>query len=97
MLIIDDIAPNIPFILMQRKGFVVMNTNQKNIEDALKWDYNYIIVQNEYFIPEIYTPYPNILSKLNKIADNGKISVCKLSANNQQSLLDLLIFAFNPK
>ena len=90
MLVIDAVAPNIPFILMQRKGFAVMKTNQENIEEALKWDYDYIVVQNEYFIPEIYTPYPGILSKLNKIADNGKISVCTLSDNYQQSLLDFL-------
>jgi hypothetical protein len=90
MLVIDAVAPNIPFILMQRKGFAVMKTNQENIEEALKWDYDYIVVQNEYFIPEIYMPYPDILSKLNKIANNGKISVCKLSDNNQQSLLDFL-------
>ncbi len=90
MLVIDAVAPNMPFILMQRKGFAVMNTNQKNMEEALKWDYDYIVVQNEYFIPEIYTPYPGILSKLNKIADNGKISVCTLSDNNQQSLLGFI-------
>ncbi len=90
MLVIDAVAPNIPFILMQRKGFAVMNTNKENIEEALKWDYNYIVVQNEYFIPEIYTSYPGILSKLHKIADNGKISVCTLTDNNQQSFLDFI-------
>lgn len=90
MLVIDAVAPNIPFILMQRKGFAVMNTNRENIEEALKWDYDYIVVQNEYFIPEIYSPYPGILSKLNKIADNGKILVCTLCDNNRQSLFDFI-------
>ncbi len=90
ILVIDAVAPNIPFILMQRKGYAVMNTNQENIEEALKWDYDFIVVQNEYFISEIYTPYPNIISKLEKIADNGKISVCRYSENKQQSLLDFI-------
>ncbi len=90
ILVIDAVAPNIPFILMQRKGYAVMNTNQKNIEEALKWDYDYIVVQNEYFISDIYTPYPSILRKLDKIADNGKISVCKYTTDKQQSLLDFL-------
>jgi len=88
ILVIDAVAPNIPFILMQRKGYAVMNTYKENIEEALKWDYDFIVVQNEYFIPKIYTPYPNILSKLEKIADNGKISVCRYSENQQQSLLN---------
>ncbi|MBE9467356.1 MAG: glycosyltransferase family 39 protein [Bacteroidetes bacterium] len=90
ILVIDAVAPNIPFILMQRKGYAVMTTNQKNIEEALKWDYDFIVIQNEYFISEIYTPYPNILSKLEKIADNGNISVCRYSESNQQSLLDFI-------
>lgn len=90
ILVIDAVAPNIPFILMQRKGYAVMNTNQENIEEALKWDYDFIVVQNEYFISEIYTLYPNILSKLEKIADNGKISVCRYSENKQQSLLEFI-------
>jgi hypothetical protein len=90
ILVLDAVAPNIPFILMQRKGYAVMNTNQENIEEALKWDYDYIVVQNEYFIPQIYTPFPGILLKLNKIADNGRISICTLSKNNKQSLLDFM-------
>ena len=90
MLVIDAIAPNIPFILMQRKGFVVMNTDKENIEEALKWDYDYIVIQDEYFISEVYTPFPDIISKIEKVADNGKISVCRLSLNNQQSLLDFI-------
>lgn len=90
ILVIDAVAPNIPFILMQRKGYVVMDLNQENIKEALKWDYDFIVLQNEYFISEIYTPYPNILSKLEKIADNGKISVCRYSENKQQSLLDFI-------
>lgn len=90
ILVIDAVAPNIPFIQMQRKGFAVMTTSAENIEEALKWDFNYIVFQNEYFITDIYTPYPGILTKLNKVADNGKISVCTLSHNNKQSLISFL-------
>ena len=90
ILVIDAVAPNIPFIQMQRKGFAVMKASPENIEEALNWDYNYIVIQNEYFISEIYTRYPDILSRLNKIADNGRISVCTISENNTQSLLDFI-------
>lgn len=90
ILVIDAVTPNIPFILMQRKGFAVMTTNQQNIESALNWDYDYIVVQNEFFISDIYAPFPAVLSKLDKIADNGKISICTLSVNNQQSLFDFI-------
>ncbi len=90
ILVIDAVAPNIPFIQMQRKGFAVMTTKKENIENALTWDFDYIVVQNDFFISEVYTPYPQILSQLNKIADNGKITVCTLTKNNNQTLLDFM-------
>lgn len=90
ILVIDAVAPNIPFILLQRKGYAVMDIDQENIEEALKWDYDFIVIQNEYFISDIYMPFPNILSKIEKIADNGKITVCKYSEGDQQSILDYI-------
>lgn len=91
MIVIDAYAPNIPFILMNRKGYAIMNTSKENILSALKWDFDYIIVQNEFFVSDIYANYPEIVSKIKKIADNGKISVCILSADmTNQSLLGFM-------
>lgn len=90
ILVLDAVAPNIPFLLMQRKGYAVMDTKKENLERALEWDFDYIVIQNEYFISDMYTPYPAIINKLKKIADNGKISVCTLSTNLHQTLLDFI-------
>ena len=91
ILVMDAVCPNIPFILMERKGFVVMNTTKENIETALNWDYDVIIFQNEYFISDIFTPFPDILTRLVKVADNGNITVCKLSKTiNPQTLSDFI-------
>lgn len=78
MLVIDAYAPNIPFILMNRKGYAIMSTTKENIQDALNWNYDYIIVQNDFFVSDIYVAYPEIISRIKKIADNGKISICTL-------------------
>ncbi|MBI9037887.1 MAG: hypothetical protein JEY97_07125 [Bacteroidales bacterium] len=78
ILVIDAYAPNIPFILMDRKGFVVMNTTYENIKESLSWTYDYIIFQNDLFMSEIYKNYPEITSKIKRIGYNGKISVYKL-------------------
>ena len=77
ILAIGTHAPNIPFILLSRKGFVVLSVNKTNIKKALKWDYDYIVVQNEFFYSDIYPKYPEFLSRVKKIADNGQITVCK--------------------
>lgn len=91
MLVIDAVAPNLPFSLMQRKGYAVMYTSNKNIESSLTWDYDYIVLQNRYFVSDIHARYPEILTKLNKVADNGKISVCTLSDTiNRQTMLGFL-------
>ncbi|MBC8047273.1 MAG: glycosyltransferase family 39 protein [Fimbriimonadaceae bacterium] len=81
ILVLDAHAPNIPFILMNRKGFAVMTTKEENIKNALKWNYDYIVFQNEFFLTEIFVPYPDIIKHIKKVADNGRISVCTLSDN----------------
>lgn len=92
ILVIDAYAPNIPFILMNRKGYAIMSTTKANIQDALNWDYDYIIVQNDFFVSDIYVAYPEIVSRIKKIADNGKISVCILleKADSDPSLVKFL-------
>ncbi len=79
MLVLDANAPNIPLILMNRKGYPIILNKKEYIERALKWDYDYIVFQNEFFLSEIYSVYPEIISRIKKVVDNGKISVCVLS------------------
>ena len=90
ILVLDANIPNAPFLLMERKGFPVMNTTRKNIENALKWNYDYIVIQNDYFISDIYSVYPEIVNRIEKIADNRKISLFKLRPHpiETQSLSD---------
>jgi len=88
ILVIDAYAPNIPFILMNRKGYVVMTTKRKNIETALQWDYDYLVIQNDFFVSDIYSKYPEILSQIKKTGDNGSIYVCKKSKDTVNQSLD---------
>lgn len=78
MLVIDAHAPNIPFILMNRKGYAIMTINPENIENALTWNYDYIVTQNQFFLSDVYSIYPKIISKISRIWDNDKISIHQL-------------------
>jgi hypothetical protein len=71
-------APNIPFILMDRSGFATLSTSEENIKNALKWDYDFISIQNEFFLSDVYSNYPDIINRISKVGDNGKISIYKL-------------------
>jgi len=79
MLVLDANATNIPLILMNRKGYPIILNKKEYIERALKWDYDYVVFQNEFFLSKIYSVYPEIISRIKKVADNEKISVCVLS------------------
>jgi len=66
------------FIQMKRKGFTVMQHKEKIVKPALTWDFDYIVVENQIFWDK-FEERKEVLGRLNRIADNGKISVCTLS------------------
>ena len=76
ILVIDAYATNIPLILMNRKGYPIISVTRENILKSLEWDYDYITLQNEFFLSDVYSVYPEIISRISKIADNGTISIC---------------------
>ena len=91
ILVIDAYAPNIPFILMDRKGYAILSTKKEVIENSLSWKYDFIVLQKEFFLSDIYSTYPDILSRITKIAENDNILICKLSDNyKKQTLLKFL-------
>lgn len=92
ILVLDAVIPNMPFVLMDRKGYSLMQIDRRHIQEALKWKFDYIIFQNKYFMDGVYNVYPDILSKIEKIADNGKITVCKATNNKTQSIDEFLNF-----
>jgi len=77
MLVPGANAPNIPFILMDRKGYVIMDFNMVYIKEALLWNYDFIVTENEFFISDISIFDPEITAKIIKVAENGKITVWK--------------------
>ena len=66
------------FIQMKRKGYSVMWHKEKIVKPALTWDFDYIVVENQIFWDK-FEERKDVLGRLNRIADNGKISVCTLS------------------
>ena len=90
VLVMDVRSPNIPFILMDRKGYVVMSPDSTNIQKAMGWNFDVAVFQQDYFLPEIWSACPEIPAELDKIADNGRIMVCRRAQKPQEK--DLLTF-----
>lgn len=75
ILVLDAVAPNIPFLLMNRPGYVNLSTDEKTLRNMLTFPYDYVVLQDAYFLPEIYSNYPAITTELQPIASNGRITV----------------------
>lgn len=91
MLVIDAYATNIPLVLMNRKGYPIIKIKKEYIIRSLEWDYDYIVLQNDLFLSDIYSVYPEIITKITKIGDNGNISIYTRSDSLlNQSLIDFL-------
>lgn len=80
-------APNIPFILMDRKGYTTLSSSKENIIRELTWKFDFIVLQNELFLSDVYSNYPDIVKRIEKVADNGHISIYKLSSTNKDNNL----------
>lgn len=75
ILLIDSYSPNLAFINMNRKGFVIMDVTFKNIQNGLKWNYDYIITQNFSYQSEILENYPNFENETKIIFSNDKFTI----------------------
>ena len=69
---------NGPFIQMRRKGYSVMWDKESLVRAAFQWDFAYIVVENA-VVREHFEERKEVLSRLHRIADNGRIALCSLS------------------
>lgn len=91
ILIPDASGPNIALMLLNRNGYQTMYFQSYRLKEALTWDFDYIIYENQNLMQVVYPVYPDIIKRLEKIADNGRISVCKYSERDlNQTVEDLL-------
>lgn len=77
ILIIDAVAPNIPFLLLKRSGYTVHHLTAENLTNALTWNYDYIAIQ-DYNIIRITETYPTLSSKIKRIGGNRALSIYSL-------------------
>ena len=77
ILVVGPYAPNLPLLMMDRKGYAAMHKSKEEMMSALEWDADYIILQNELYINNFYPHFPEFIYYLEKIYDNGRISISR--------------------
>ncbi len=88
---------NNAFVLMRRKGFVMIEPTKEKIETALNWPYDYVVVDDDKFISAVYGNYPEIIHRLAKVGGNGFISVYKKTNSENDSVTETAFFGLNKK
>ena len=87
---------NNAFVLMRRKGFVMIEPTKEKTETVLNWPYDYVVVDDDKMVSAVYGNYPEIIHRLTKVGGNGFISVYK-RAIAQQSITEADFFKLNEK
>ena len=91
ILVIHAYGPNIPFIRMNRVGLAVMGHEPDDIDRGLNWKWDYAVFQKPYFMDEVYAIYPDILNKVESIASNENLILCKRKTDTiPQSLMEFM-------
>ncbi len=60
--VVDATAPNIPFILMNRRGYNSMECSKSFFIHAHSWNYDYLVSQTEFILSDIYKKYPEFIN-----------------------------------
>lgn len=95
VLVLDAYTSNVPLLLMERKGFTVIETSASNLEAALKLPFDCIVVQNQSLGSEVLRNLPSLAQHLEPLANNGKIGIYRhtAQADSTQHWAKLLLSA----
>jgi hypothetical protein len=77
VLVLNAVAPNLPFLFLQRKGYAVLTDRPADMVRALGWHPDLVVYLNADFFSTTYPAFPEITHYLERIADNGRITLCK--------------------
>ncbi len=83
VLVIDAYTYNSPLILLNRKGYTVLNTSKEDIQESLKYDFDFIAIQNRFLASDVLRNAPELRSSLQPIANNGKIGLYRYESQKE--------------
>lgn len=97
LLVFGNDGSNNAFILLKRKGFVIIEPDSAKIATALQWPYDYIVADDEAMISKVYAHDPLIIDQIRRIGGNGKIGVYKKPAVPDHQMTETTFFDLDKK
>lgn len=91
MLVLNSYSPNIPMILMNRKGYAVFGAEAGEALSFMNKTWDYAVVQENMPVMDLLSKDSIFYLKLERLSSNGYISVYRrVSPKNATSMLDFL-------
>ncbi len=90
ILVLDSYTTNVPLLLMERRGFTVINTTPKNLKASLAWPFDYLAIPNRGLPADVLRNLPELSSWLKPIANNGRIGLYSIDLNGKEKQLNQL-------
>jgi hypothetical protein len=88
ILVIAPDGPNNPFLHLRRKGYAVIFPNKEKLDEALKWPFDFVVLENSKLIPNVLHAHPDIHHSLKRLSTNGKITVFERLPSGSSEGLD---------
>ena len=102
IVVLDAYTSNTALLLLNRKGYAVINTSRKNMAEALTTDANYVAIQNRFLFSDVLRNMPELRTEFMPVANNGRVGIYSrqhladkmnhadlLGLNQQQRLMQL--------
>lgn len=91
LLVIETYDPYSSLIHLRRKGFTAITTDTKTLSHAFSFDYDFVAMPNDFSISDVVRNYPTMINYLEKVGDNGKISIYKkVDFKKEKSIYEFL-------
>jgi len=81
-------APNLPFILLEHKGYL-LKWNEPNLMDkVLDWPFDYFIFRKQQYFSVYHPEYPSYLNHFEVVLDAGPIIVAQKASEKKKHQLE---------
>jgi hypothetical protein len=83
IMVIDNLAPNMPFVMSDYRGTNIMELSHFNAGEILSWDYDYIVIRDDNYYNDILGMDHDIMAKTNLIDYGFGLFLLKNNPNTQ--------------
>jgi len=99
VLVLGATTTNIPLIKINQKGYTVIHTSKENIEQALDWNWDFVIIPNVMLFSDILKNDPSITAQLEWYKSNEYFSVFIRKTESSRMFLpyeEITSYEYNP-